>query len=157
MAKQNKTNKEDKILPFEQQFVDVWFTTSFNGRLAYKQLRPNVTMESAEQWASVTLAQPRVKEYIEQKQEQIRQKEEIKLSDIVSKLKLMIDEVDNEGDERDANGRLVQRKDRKSQLAAIAQLSKIAGFETKKMDVTTNGKDITQEIKIKIIRPNQEE
>ena len=53
MAK--KKIQEDKITPFQSQFVDIWFNMNFNGKLAYKQLKPTVTNETAEVEASMIL------------------------------------------------------------------------------------------------------
>ena len=155
MAKQIK-NKEDILTPFQQQFIDIWFNLSFNGRLAYKQLRPNVSNTSADEMASAIIAQEKVKNYIELKREQIRLKEEIKLDWVVSELKNIVLDVKGEQIERDPQtNRILSRPQTKDAIAALALLSKIAGFETKKLDVTTNGKDIFNEITVNIIKPKE--
>jgi hypothetical protein len=131
MAKKNK----DELTPFEQQFVDVWFNMGFNGRLAYKQIKPGVTNETAEVNASKLLSLTKVQDYIELKREQIRIKEDIQLSWVVQELKSIILDVKQEQTERDpTTNKIYIKPDRKSALAALAQLSKIAGFEVKKED-----------------------
>ena len=138
MAK--KKIQEDKLTPFQQQFVDIWFNMNFNGKLAYKQLKPNVSNQTAEVEASKLLRLPKVEDYIELKREQIRIKEEITLDFIVSGLKRIIYDVMQEQVERDDNGRITSKPDRKSALAAYQQLTKIAGFEApKKQEVSLTG------------------
>lgn len=131
MARKNN----NEITDFEKQFVDVYLNMNMNGRLAYKQLKPGVTNDSADALASKLLSSIRVSDYLEMKQEQIRMKEEIQLSWIVSELKNIILDVKAEQIERDpVTGKIYIKPDRKSALAALAQLSKIAGFEVKKED-----------------------
>jgi len=138
MAK--KKIQEDNITPFQSQFVDIWFNMNFNGKLAYKQLKPNVGNDTAEVEASKLLRLPKVQDYIELKREQIRIKEDITLDFIVSGLKSIIYDVMQEDIERDDNGRITSKPDRKSALAAYQQLTKIAGFEApKKQEVSLTG------------------
>lgn len=138
MAK--KKIQEDKITPLQSQFVDIWFNMNFNGKLAYKQLKPNVTNDTAEVEASKLLRLPKVQDYIELKREQIRIKEDITLDFIVSGLKSIIYDVMQEDIERDDNGRITSKPDRKSALSAYQQLAKIAGFEApKKQEITLAG------------------
>jgi hypothetical protein len=144
-----KKKQEDKITPFQEQFVDIWFNMQFNGKLAFKQLKPNVTNETAEVEASKLLRLPKVQDYIELKKEQIRVKQEITLDFIVNGLKSIIYDVMQEEVERDDNGRITSKPDRKSALAAYQQLTKIAGFEApKKQDISLSGPiDISKLIK----------
>lgn len=138
MAK--KKTQEDKLTPFQEQFVDIWFNMNFNGKLAYKQLKPNVGNDTAEVEASKLLRLPKVQDYIELKREQIRIKQEITLDFIVSGLKSIIYDVMQEEVERDQDGRITSKPDRKSALAAYQQLTKIAGFEApKKQEVSLTG------------------
>jgi hypothetical protein len=142
--------KEDKELlikqeMYQQQWVDVYFNTNFNGRMTSKFLKPHITLEAAEVDASRMLGNDKVKEMIVIKQEQIRLKEQITLDFIVNGLKSIIFDVMQEDIERDENGRITSKPDRKSALAAYQQLTKIAGFDApKKIDVTTNGENINQ-------------
>ena len=138
MARPKK--EEDKLTPFQTQFVDIWFNMNFNGKLAYKQLKPNVTNETAEVEASKLLRMPKVQDYIELKREQIRIKQDVSLEFIVNGLKSIIFDVMQEEVERDDNGRITSKPDRKSALAAYQQLTKIAGFDApKKIDVKLSG------------------
>jgi phage terminase small subunit len=135
-----KKKIEDKITPFQQQFVDIWFNMNFNGKLAYKQLKPNVSNETATVEASKLLTIPNVVDYIELKQEHIRIKQEVSLEFIVNGLKSIIMDVAEEQVERDDQGRITSKPDRKSALAAYQQLTKIAGFDApKKIDVKLSG------------------
>ena len=151
MARKNN----NEISDFEKQFIDIYLNMNMNGRLAYKQLKPLVSNETADACASRLLSSARVSDYLEMKQEQIRIKQEVKLEWIVSELKSIILDVKAEQIERDpVTGKIYDKPDRKSAIAAIALLSKIAGFETKKVDITSNGDSIQpQEIKINIIKP----
>jgi hypothetical protein len=140
VLKNKKIVEEEKITPFQTQFVDIWFNLGFNGKLAYKQLKPNVTNETATVEASKILTLPNVQDYIELKREHIRLKEEITLDFIVNGLKTIIFDVMQEEVERDDNGRITSKPDRKSALAAYQQLTKIAGFEApKKQDISISG------------------
>lgn len=135
-----KKKEDDKLTPFQSQFVDIWFNMCFNGKLAYKQLKPNVTNETAEVEASKILRIPKVQDYIELKREHIRIKQDVSLEFIVNGLKSIIMDVAEEMVERDDNGRITSKPDRKSALAAYQQLTKIAGFDApKKIDVKLSG------------------
>ena len=35
---------KDELTDFEKQFIDVYFNTNMNGRLAYLKLKPDVTL-----------------------------------------------------------------------------------------------------------------
>lgn len=135
---------ENKLTPFEEQFLDVYFRMNFNGRLAMKQLKPHLSNESADVEASRLLSSVKVQDAIELKQEQIRMKEEIELAWIIKELKNIILDVNAEQIERDPiTGKIYDKPDRKSKIAALQQLSKIAGFETKKLDITSQGQKIS--------------
>jgi len=131
--------KTEKLTDIQKRFVDIWFNMNFNGRLAYKQLHPNVTNESADVMASKILSLDKVKDYIELKHEQLRLKEEIKLSFIVQELTNIVIDVKEETVERDDTGRITSKPDRANAIKALQQLSKLGGFETKKVDVSING------------------
>ena len=145
MAARASKEDPDKINDWEKRFIEAYFEFNFNGRLAYLHLKPDVTDKSADVLAHKLLALPRVKNYIENKQAHIAIQEDIKLSWVVKELKSIVEEVKLEITERDpATGRVISRPDRQSSLKALAQLSKIAGFETRKMDITTNGESINK-------------
>lgn len=141
MAKKERIEKELSL--FHKRFIDTWFNLNFNATLAYKQLKPNVATSTAESEASKILGSSLAKEYIELKQEQIRIKEDIKLSFIVQELTNIVLDIKQETIERDDNGRITSKPDRANSIKALQQLSKIGGFEaTKKVDVTTNGQSL---------------
>ena len=141
MAKKKDNNE---LTPFEEQFLDVYFRMNFNGRLAMKSLKPHLTNESADVEASRLLSSVKFKDAIEMKQEQIRLKEEIELSWIIKELKNIVLDVNAEQIERDpVTGKIYDKPDRKSKIAALQQLAKIGGFETKKIDLTSGGEKIS--------------
>lgn len=147
MAKK-KDIQSDELSPFEIQFIDVWFNYNFNGRLAYKQLRPNVLESTADTEASKILNLPKAQTYIELKKEQIRQREDIKLEFLVNQLQSIILTEDTEEIERDGSGQITKRRTKSNNSARIQAmnlLSKIAGFDApKKVDITTNGESINK-------------
>jgi hypothetical protein len=147
--KKDKELELKKIELYQEQWVDTYFNTNFNGRMTSKFLKPHLTLESAEQDAARMLGNDRIKELIAIKQEQIRIKQEITLDFIVNGLKNIIYDVAQESIERDDNGRIISKPDRKSALAAYQQLTKIAGFEApKKQEVILNGPiDISKLVK----------
>lgn len=159
MAKKtNKEKEDDKLTPFQQQFIDIWFRMNFNGRLAYKQLKPHVTNETADAEASRILSTEKAKDYIELKKEQIRIKEEVELSWIVSQLKSIVEDITTQDITRfDDEGRPLNKTDHRAKIEAIKTLAKIAGLEAPiKQDITSNGQTLIPEIKINIIQPIQD-
>jgi hypothetical protein len=142
MAKAKKEDKEQlkKQELYQQQWVDTYFNTNLNGRMTSKFLKPHLTLDAAEVDAARMLGNARVKELIEIKQEDIRIKQDVSLEFIVNGLKRIIMDVSEEMIERDDNGRITSKPDRKSALAAYQQLTKIAGFEApKKQEVSLTG------------------
>lgn len=136
----SKKKELNKLTPFEEQFIEVWFRMNFNGRLAYKQLKPDVTNNTADAEASRILSTEKAKNAIEMKREHIRMKEEVELGWLIDQLKAIILDVKAEQIERDKDGRITSKPDRKSALTAIQQLSKIGGFEApKKQEVKITG------------------
>ena len=159
MAKKtNKEKEDDKLTTFQQQFIDIWFRMNFNGRLAYKQLKPHVTNETADAEASRILSTEKAKDYIELKKEQIRIKEEVELSWIVSQLKSIVEDITTQDITRfDDEGRPLNKTDHRAKIEAIKTLAKIAGLEAPiKQDITSNGQTLIPEIKINIIQPIQD-
>ena len=73
----SKKKNNNELTPFETQFIDIWFNMNFNGRLAYKQLKPNVANTTADAEASRILNTEKAKDYIEKKQIEISIKEDI--------------------------------------------------------------------------------
>lgn len=159
MAKKtNKEKEDDKLTTFQQQFIDIWFRMNFNGRLAYKQLKPHVTNETADAEASRILSTEKAKDYIELKKEHIRIKEEVELSWIVSQLKSIVEDITSQDITRfDDEGRPLNKTDHRAKIEAIKTLAKIAGLEAPiKQDITSNGQTLIPEIKINIIQPIQD-
>lgn len=144
MAQKKKNENENELTPFEEQFLDVYIRMNNNGRLAYKSLKPGVKDTTADTEASKILSYPKVQSALEMKREQIRLKEEIELSWIIKELKNIVLDVNAEQIERDpVTGKIYDKPDRKSKIAALQQLVKIGGFETKKIDLTSGGEKIS--------------
>jgi phage terminase small subunit len=140
-----KKKEEDKITPLQEQFVDIWFNMQFNGKLAYKKLKPNVTNETAEVEASKLLRLPKVQDYIELKREQIRIKEQVELSWVINQLKNIVYDINtNDHTVFDADGKAINKTDHRTKIEALKTLAKIAGLDNhqQKIDVTTNGENI---------------
>lgn len=142
----SKKQQPKTLTPFEIQFIDVWFNMGFNGRLAYKHLKPHVLNTTADAEASRILGKEKAIDYIELKREQIRLKEEIKLDFIVGQLTSIALDESTEEVLRDANGVIINRKTKSNNSAriqAIQQLIKIAGLDApKKIDITTAGEKL---------------
>jgi hypothetical protein len=140
MARPKKEDTLKKQELYQEQWVDTYFNTNFNGRMTSKFLKPHLSLESAEQDAARMVGNDRIKDLIAIKQEQIRIKQDVSLEFIVNGLKSIIFDVMQEEVERDDNGRITSKPDRKSALAAYQQLTKIAGFDApKKIDVKLSG------------------
>jgi hypothetical protein len=154
MAKKENTNQ---IKDWEKQFVDVYFNNGFNARQAYKTVKPNVKIESADVLSHQLLKEDRVKEYIEQKQIQIQMQQEVKLEWLVKELKEIVYEIKQQDPYELVDDKILVKKDYKALIAALDQLGKIGGHQTKKIDVTSGGEQILTDIKINIIRPKEDE
>jgi hypothetical protein len=140
-----KKKNEEKITPFEQQFVDTWFRMGFNAKLAYKQLKPNVSMATAETEGPAILRKPQIQDYVELKKEQIRLKEEVELSWVISQLKNIVYDINtNDHTVFDDEGRAINKTDNRTKIEAIKTLIKVAGLDNhqQKIDVTTNGQSL---------------
>jgi hypothetical protein len=132
----------DVLTAFETQFVDIWFNMGFNGRLAYKQLKPNVLSTTADTEASKLLSLPKIQDYIELKKEQLRMKEEIKLDFLVHQLTGIVLTEDTEEIERDGQGNILKTRTKTNNTARIQAmnlLSKLGGLETKKVEMKIDG------------------
>jgi hypothetical protein len=139
MAK--KKEEDNKLTPFQEQFVNIWFK-HFNGRLAYKQLKPHVKNETADVEASKLLSLPKVNDAIELKREQIRIQEEVELSWIIKELKKIVYDINtNDFTTFDAEGKALNKTDHRAKIEAIKTLAKIGGLDNhqQKVDITTNG------------------
>lgn len=155
--KKNKT-ENDKLTSLEERFVSIYIHNCGNATQAYLLASPNnVTYDTARAEGSACLARPNVAKAIELKKLEIRNKEQIELSFLVSSLKEVIYDVKTEETERDNTGRIVAKPDRASLIKAVDTLAKLGGFYTQKMDVTSNGQTIIPEIKINIVQPKQDE
>lgn len=139
--------KEPNVLsPFETQFIDIWFNMGFNGRLSYKQLKPNVLNSTADAESSRILASEKAIDYIELKHAHIKMKQEIKLEVLINQLNEIMLTQDTEEIERGGDGEIIRRKTKtnnSARIQAMNLLSKIGGFDSpKRLDITTNGESI---------------
>lgn len=143
MAKKKEDN--NKITPFEEQFVDTWFRMNFNAKLAYKSLKPNVSAATAETEGPAILRKPQIQELIEMKREHIRIKSEVELGWVVQQLKNIVYDINsNDHTVFDAEGRPLNKTDHRAKIEAIKTLAKIAGLDNhqQKVDITTNGESL---------------
>jgi hypothetical protein len=133
MAKKIKNNEVDekeisaKLEADYQHWVDVYFKFNKNGRLTSKQIKPHLTMGSAEVDAARMLGNVRVKELIEMKHAHIKMKEEIELSWIIENLNKVIIDCSLEQVERDDAGKITSKPDRANLIKAVDLLAKISG------------------------------
>lgn len=143
-----KKKKETLIKEEEYmiRWVDTYFNTNFNGRMTSKFLKPHLSLESCEVDAARMLGKDRVKELIAIKQEQIRMNENVELAWLIKELKDIVYDVNQEDIERDQDGKIINKPDRRSKLDAIKTLAKISGLDNhqQKLDITTNGENINQ-------------
>ena len=131
------TNKKEEITPFQRQFVDIWFNFSFNGKMAYKQLKPNVTNETAEVEASKLLRNGKIKDYIQLKRDELNKinfKENINIDKLnkeieIKKLQLESLKLDNEILSIEIKKQILQSiKDNDSETKSlIRQFNKLLG------------------------------
>lgn len=119
---------ENQISDFEIEFINNWFSNGFNGMRAYLAIRPDVKESTAAVEATNILKKPNIKSYIDKRQEEIKDNEDIKLSYIVKELKFIIDDAKND-----------KKTDRVSILKALDQLAKLGGLYTTKTEITTKG------------------
>jgi hypothetical protein len=138
----------DTISQSDIDFVELWFSNNFNGRLTYKTLHPNVSNEVADASSSRLLRKVTVEDHIEIKRESIRKLEEIKMIDLVKTLKLIMSENTTEEYEvENSDGRVRTKTKTKSnspaQIQAMNLLAKIGGLEAvKKIDITSKGESL---------------
>jgi hypothetical protein len=112
-----------------KMFVDEYFTNGFNATLAYRNIKATANYNTGSKAAHDILKRPEVVDYVNFKREEIAAREDIQLSFIVQELKNIIEETR-------------VSKSNQIRLQALTQLSKIAGFETKKVDITSKGESI---------------
>jgi len=146
--------KKDKnaLTDLELNFISIWFSNGFNGTQAYRMAKPDCTEETARVAAAKLLAKDNVKSEIELRKLAIRNRENIDLGFLVSELKSIIYELKPyDAVEYNNEGRVINKKDYKSIIAAINTLAKIGGFDnhTQKIEID-NINETPQEITINI-------
>jgi len=157
MAKKKINNEESelpKLTSFEEQFVGTLFNVGHIASKAYRILKPHVSEETAKSEASKLLAKPNIQHAIEVRKLKIRNREDIDLGFLVQELKSIIYELKPyEAVEYDANGRVINKKDYKSLIAAINSLAKLGGLDnhTQKIEIENNN-EAPQEITINVIK-----
>lgn len=155
MARQKKN--KDELNDLESRFLSIYINNGFNATAAYLLASPGVQYDTARTEGSKLLAKPHVQHELEIRKLAIKNKENIELGFLVQELKAIIYDVKTEETERGPDGRITSKPDRTSAIKAIDTLAKLAGLYTQKVDLTSNGNDILQEIKINIIAPKKEE
>jgi len=157
MAKKKINNEESelpKLTSFEEQFVGTLFNVGHIASKAYRILKPHVSEETAKVEACKLLAKPNIQHAIEVRKLEIRNREDIDLGFLVQELKSIIYELKPyEAVEYDANGRVINKKDYKSLIAAINSLAKLGGLDnhTQKIEIENNN-EAPQEITINVIK-----
>ena len=146
-----------KIQERDVRWVDIFFNTNFNASMTSKLLKPHLSLQSAGVDGHRMLKKANVQELIAVKREHLKMKEDIQLSYLVQELKDIVLDVKQEQIERDDNGRVTSKPDRANAIRAIDTLAKLAGLYTNKVDVTSNGKEVLQEITINIVKPKEKE
>lgn len=143
MKKKNiqSSPKKDELTDFEKQFADIWFRIR-NGRVSYKRLKPEVKDTTADTEACKLLSLPKIKNYLEEKEIELRLKEEVELSWVVTQLKNIVYDINtNDHTVFDDDGKALNKTDHRAKIEAIKTLAKIAGLDNhqQKLDITTNG------------------
>jgi hypothetical protein len=155
MAKKKLNNEEQplpKLTNFEEQFVGVLFNVGHIASKAYKLCKPHVSDETAKVEASKLLTKPNIQHSIELRKLKIRNEEDISLGFLVSELKSIIYELKPfDAVEYSDDGRVINKKDYKSMIAAINSLAKLGGLDnhTQKIEIENNN-EAPQEITINI-------
>lgn len=117
-----KPNKNE-ISELEGNFLNIWFNNGFNGTGAYRLAKPGCKESTARTESAKILAKPNIQHEIEVRKLAIRNKEDIKLSYIVSKLRTVVEDC-------------VADNDRHHLIKALDMLSKLGGFYTQKVQVS---------------------
>jgi phage terminase small subunit len=154
MARQKKN--KDELNDLESRFLSIYINNGFNATASYLLASPGVTYETAKTEGNRLLTKPHVQREFELRKLAIKNKENIELGFLVQELKSIIYDIKTEEIERDQTGRITAKPDRANAIKAIDTLAKLAGLYTSKVDVTSNGDNILQEIKINIIQPKKE-
>ena len=136
MAKNTELNDNELL------FIGYYFSNGFNGTQAYKLLKPSVSEESAAVEAHKWLRKPKISAEVEKRKLAIKSKCEIKTEEIVEHLKNLIQDC-------------LEDKDRPNLIKALDMLNKMSGNYLQKIDMTTNGQNIS-DIKVNIIKPKKD-
>lgn len=128
-----------------KEFCDVYLANGKNGTQAYLDVYPSVKKEAtAAASAARLLTNDKVKEYLQIEMAKSSAKLEITRESILEKLLRIQSNTESTNPS--------------ASLKALEMVSKLLGLnEPIKTDITTNGKEIAQEIKVNIIRPKTNE
>ncbi len=113
---------KDKLKDWEENFINIYFSNGMNATEAYTLSKPGTTYESARTLGNKLLTKVHIQKRISEKNIEIRNREEVKLGEIVSHLKRLIQDC-------------ISDDDRTNMLKALDQLSKIGGFYTNNLNV----------------------
>ena len=129
----------------QKAFADIYLSNGCNWTQAYLEAYPTVKKEdTAAAAATRLLSNVKVQEYLQAEQKKTSQKLEITRESVLETL-LRIQ----------ANTESINPN---ASLKSIEMVCKLLGLnEPIKTDITTNGKEIAQEIKINIIKPKTQE
>lgn len=132
--------------PRYKLFADEWLTNGNNGVQAYLKISPNVTYKTAGVEAQKYLKKPVIKEYIEKKQKETAEKQQIdyewllKQQEFILNLALIRDKYNEATGEKESSPDLTNAN------KAIDQLSKLIGAYAPTKQESTNinlNQDIT--------------
>ena len=126
--KKSKLNKG--LNDLEQRFLNHYLNNGFNATQAYNSVKPNLTYDTVKNEGNLMTKRPHVAKEIEKYIADERKKEEIKKSEIVGKLKTLMEECINDAD-------------RANLLKTIDILNKMGGHYQNKIDITSKDEKIT--------------
>ncbi len=125
-----RTHKNDNGLnELEERFLNHYLNNGFNATQAYIAIKPKAAYDTAKHEGNIMAKKPHVIMGIEKRLAEERQKEEIKKSEIVSKLKTLMYEC-------------ITDADRANLLKTIDILNKMAGHYQQNVDITSKGDKI---------------
>jgi hypothetical protein len=113
----------------EERFLNHYLNNGFNATQAYISIKPKASYETAKTEGNLMAKKPQVVMGIEKRLAEERQKEEIKKSEIVTKLKTLMYEC-------------ITDADRANLLKTIDILNKMGGHYQHNVDITSKGDKI---------------
>lgn len=116
--------------PFEERFLNFYVNNGLNATQAYLSCKPGAMYDTAKNEGNLLIKRPQVQQDLERRLMEEKQKEEIKKSEIVGKLRTLMYECINDAD-------------RANLLKTIDILNKMGGHYQQKVDITSKDEKIT--------------